>query len=101
MDRVYKIIGLAMLLIVAAFLLAGCDSGGGANSEELRRLAGTNAPQAGVQQSAPAMPRPTETPDFSNAQPALQQATVIVEVTRETVREVLATVEVPGVQTQV
>lgn len=115
MQNVYKLIGLAMILI-AAMLLAGCSDGGGANSDELRRLAGTNMPQPVQSQQATPPPRPTETPDFGDAQPAMvapnvapnvaptpapqivyqqveQPATVIVRetVVVESVREVVVT----------
>lgn len=82
-----------IVFVFAAMVLAGCGDGS-ANSDELRRLAGTNMPQQAARQVAqPPTPRPTETPDLSDAQPALQPAAApqIVEVTRI----VPATVEVP------
>lgn len=106
MQNVFRWIGLAMILIAAVMLLAGCSDGGGANSDELRRLAGTNMPQPAQAQQPTPLPRPTETPDFGNAQPALvapPPAPQIVEVTRETVREVpvVQTVEVPVIHESV
>lgn len=112
MQNVFRWIGLAMILIAAVMLLAGCSDGGGANSDELRRLAGTNMPQPAQAQQATPPPRPTETPDFGDAQPAMvapnvaptpepqivyqqiqQPATIIVRetVVVESVREVVVT----------
>lgn len=88
MQNVFRWIGIAVMLI-ALLILAGCAGGGGSGDDYAARLRGDTSTN-----TAQAAPQPTETPDFNNAQPALQPATVIVEVTRETVREVPATVEV-------
>lgn len=78
MDRIFRLIGFAMIALLALVLLAGCSGDGNADLSRLRRE------QAATQ----ATPQPTAAPDVVYQQ-VEKLATVIVE---KTVRE---TVEVP------
>lgn len=83
--NVYRLIGLAMILI-AAMLLAGCGEGGGSSSLRSRINAGAPA-----RTPAPT-PAPSETPDIA---PQMVEVTRIVEIAQPAqVIEVPATVVV-------
>lgn len=92
-----------IVFVFAALVLTGCGSEGGGASSLRSRINGSASSALTA-----ATPRPSETPDFGNAQPAMTAPTPApvvreVEVTRETVREVpvVQTVEVPVVQESV